>query len=132
MDNEEIELNDFIDTTVKGAYDSIPEINYPLVTILELSNIENTRFTDNRGEHVSDLSYQIECLSRNTLELQAPDSAMLMGRTINSLLTGETYKMRRVGTPVLAPLIDDNDIVRYVQRYSCCIDLDTHTIYSHD
>ena len=39
-------LTDFQDTTVKGAYDTVPEINYPLITILEIQNTENSKFTD--------------------------------------------------------------------------------------
>ena len=123
-------LEDFIDTTVKGAYDSFPEINYPLVTILEIQNTENSRFTDNKGEHVSDLSYQIEAHSRDTLELQATESAMLMSRVINKLLTGPTYKLRRVGNPAISPLVDDKNVIRCITRYSCSVDLDTNTIYS--
>ncbi len=130
LDYKPIELNDFLDVTVKGAYDSVPEINYPLVTILEIQNTENSKFTDNNGEHVSDLSYQIESLSRDTTQLQATESAMLMGKVINNLLTGQKYKLSRVGTPAIAPLPDDKNIIRYIQTYSCSIDLDTNTIYA--
>lgn len=123
-------LNDFTETTVKGAYDSFPEINYPLVTILETQNTENSKFTDNNGEHVSDLSYQIEAHSRDTLELQATESAMLMSRIINDLLTGPTYKLRRIGNPSIVPLVDDKNVIRSITRYSCSVDLDTNIIYS--
>ena len=123
-------LEDFIGTTVKGAYDSFPEIKYPLVTILEIQNTENDRFTDNNGEHVSNLSYQIEAYSRDTLELQATDSAMLMSRKINELLTGPTYKLRRVGNPSIAPLVDDKNVIRSITRYACSLDLDNNIIYS--
>lgn len=130
MEEKPIILNDFLNVTVKGAYDSYPEINYPLITILEIQNTENSKFTDNNGEHVSDLSYQIESLSRDTKELQATDSAMLMGQIINEVLTGPKYKLSRIGTPAIAPLVDDKNVIRYIQRYSCSIDLDTNTIYS--
>lgn len=123
-------LTDFQDTTVKGAYDTVPEINYPLITILEIQNTENSKFTDNNGEHVSDLSYQIECCSRNTTELEATESAMLMGKIVNNLLTGPNYKLSRVGTPSIVPMVDDKDVIRYILRYSCSIGLDTNTIYA--
>ena len=123
-------LTDFQNVTVKGAYDTVPKIQYPLITILEIQNTENSKFTDNNGEHVSDLSYQIESLSRDTTELQATESAMLMGNIINELLTGPTYKLSRVGTPAIAPLTDDKNIIRYIQRYSCSIDLDNNTIHT--
>lgn len=127
---ETFNLTDFQDITVKGAYDTVPEISYPLITILEIQNTENSKFTDNNGEHVSDLSYQIECCSRNTTELEATESAMLMGNIVNKLLTGPTYKLSRIGTPTLAPIPDDQDIIRYILRYSCSIDLDSNTIHS--
>ena len=127
---ETFNLTDFQDITVKGAYDTVPEISYPLITILEIQNTENSKFTDNNGEHVSDLSYQIECSSRNTTELEATESAMLMGNIVNKLLTGPTYKLSRIGTPTLAPIPDDQDIIRYILRYSCSIDLDSNTIHS--
>ena len=130
IDEETIYLTDFQSVTVKGAYDTVPEINYPLITILEIQNTENSKFTDNNGEHVSDLSYQIECCSRNTTELEATESAMLMGKIVNELLTGPKYKLSRVGTPSIVPIVDDKDVIRYILRYSCSIDLDTNTIYA--
>lgn len=101
-----------------------------MVTILEIENTENTKFTDNNGEHVSNLSYQIESCSRNTTELEATESAMLMGKVVNELLTGPNYKLSRVGNPAIAPMVDDKNIIRYIQRYSCSIDLDTNIIYA--
>lgn len=97
---------------------------------MEIQNTENSRFTDNNGEHVSDLSYQIECLSRDTSELQATESAMLMGKHVNSLLTGPKYKLSRVGTPSIVPLPDDKNVIRYILRYACSIDLDKNTIHT--
>lgn len=135
LDEDYIEIKDFMEVTVKGAYDNIPAIKYPLITILEIQNTENTRFTDNNGEHISNLTYQIECYSRDTERLQATESAMLMGRTVNALLTGPRYKMTRIGNPTImgnastSPFTNDRDIIRYVQRYSCSVNLDTHIIY---
>lgn len=100
-----------------------------MITILEIQNTENSRFTDNNGEHVSDLSYQIECLSRDTTELEATESAMLIGKRVNELLTGPRYKLTRIGTPSIVPSTTDKDIIRYILRYSCSVDLDTNTIY---
>lgn len=108
----------------------LPQIKYPLVTILEIENTENTRYTDLRGEHISDLGYQIECYSRNTTELEATESAMLMGNQINKLLTSEKYRLARVGTPQILPVTTDEDVMRYILRYNCSVDIDTNTIYS--
>lgn len=76
------------------------------------------------------MSYQIECLSRDTEYLQATESVMLMGMVVNELLTGPNYKLRRIGNPSFLPLVNDENIIRYILRYSCSIDLDTNTIYA--
>lgn len=52
-----------------------------------------------------------------------------MGERANEVLTGEKYKLTRVGAPALAPLISDKSIMRYSLRYECSIFLDTNTIY---
>lgn len=55
---------------------------------------------------------------------------MLMGKIVNNLLTGPNYKLSRVGTPSIVPMVDDKDVIRYILRYSCSIGLDTNTIYA--
>ena len=54
---------------------------------------------------------------------------MLMANRANSLLTGENYKLTRVGAPTIAPLISDKSVMRYSLRYEGSILLDTNTIY---
>ena len=55
---------------------------------------------------------------------------MLMGKVVNKLLTGPKYKLSRVGSSAILPMVDDKDVIRYILRYSCSIYLDTNTIYS--
>lgn len=95
----------------------------------EIDNSENERYTDNDGEHVSNLAYQIDSFSRSFEEMEAKDLVILMGNRINQVLTGTKYKLTRVGAPTLAPLISDKSIMRYSLRYECSIFLDTNTIY---
>ena len=102
-----------------------------MITIFELDNSESERFSTATGEKVSNLSYQIDCYSRQTSYLQATDSAMLMGRVVNKVLGGEKYKMTRIGTPVLMPLIQDKTVIKYSLRYTCVLELDTNTIYKN-
>lgn len=102
-----------------------------MVTILEIDNSENERFSTAKGEEVSNLSYQIDCYSRNTDFLQATESAMLMGRIVNQVLGGSKYKMTRKGTPVVKPLIEDKTVIKYTLRYSCVLVLNTNTIYKN-
>ena len=132
LDSEKnVETKDYKDTTIKGIYDENPPVNYPMVTIFELDNSENERFSTAQGEKVSNLSYQIDCYSRSTEFLQATESAMLMGRIVNNVLGGPNYKMIRVGTPVLMPLIQDKTVIKYSLRYTCVLELDTNTIYKN-
>ncbi len=128
---EPIEGNeDYLNITVKDVYDTLTPIKYPMITIEEIENTENEGYTDNNGEHISDLSYQIECFSRDTKTLQAPKSAELIGFKVNSILGGEKYKMRRVGVDSSRPLNEDRNTFRYILRYSCSFDLDKDVIYA--
>lgn len=106
-------------------------LNYLIhgIAVQEVDNSENERFTDNDGEHVSDLSYQIDCFSRSYEEIEAKDMVILMGKKVNEVLTGENYRLTRVGTPTIMPVISDKSIMRYSLRYECSLDLDTNTIY---
>ena len=102
-----------------------------MITIFELDNSENERFSTAQGEKVSNLGYQIDCYSRSTEFLQATESAMLMGRIVNNVLGGPNHKMTRIGTPVLMPLIQDKTVIKYSLRYTCVLELDTNTIYKN-
>lgn len=55
---------------------------------------------------------------------------MFMGNIINNLLTGEKYRLSRIGNPSIQRLNTDNDVIRYILRYDCSVDIDTNTIYS--
>lgn len=100
-----------------------------MITIDEIRNNENTQFSTSEGEKVSNLAYQIDCYSKTTETFQATDSAKLIGQVVNRLLGGSRYKMNRIGDPALLPLTTDKTIMKYSLRYSCVLDLDTHTIY---
>lgn len=99
------------------------------IAVQEIENSENSRFTDNDGEHVSNVGYQIDCYSRSYEEIEAKDMVILMGNRVNEVLTGENYKLTRVGTPSIMPIISDKSIMRYTLRYEGSILLDTNTIY---
>ena len=116
---------------IKGIYDENPPVSYPMITIQEIDNSEMTEYSTADGEEVSSLSYQIDCYSRGTLDLQATESSMLIGRIVNEVLGGEKYKMTRISTPALMPLIEDNSIIKYSIRYSCALFLSQKTIYKN-
>lgn len=128
---ETVESRDYLDIVIKGIYDENPKAKYPMITIQEIENSENIRFSTATGEKVSNLSYQIDCYSGNTENLQSTYSAMQIGRIVNDLLGGSKYKMTRIGTPALMPLIEDKTIIKYSLRYTCVLDLSTNTIYKN-
>lgn len=122
-----------LEMTIKEVYEEIPKIKYPLITIEEINNTEDKNFRNNDGEQVSDLTYQIEIYSRQTTKFQATETVRKIGKIINDYLNNsETYRcLTRIGTPVLLPVTGDKSIMRYVLRYDCKIELNTHTIYQN-
>lgn len=111
-------------------YEENPPIRYPMITIEEIRNSEYLRFTDNEGEHDSHLSYQIDCHTRSITDFQATEATWIMGQVVNDLFMN-TYKMVRVGEPVLKPLPNDNTILVYTLRYECVLNLDENRIYKN-
>lgn len=118
---------------VKKAYDVPKKFTYPLVLVTEILNSENTRYSTDEGEQVTNLTYQVETLCEitkiNGKVYSAVDSATMLGNKISLLLGGKAYKMARTGQDVVQPLTTDNTIMRHIQRYECCLDLKTNTIY---
>lgn len=126
---QDIRISDYVDTLVKGIYENNPKITYPMITINEIRNTENTKFSTSTGEKVSNLAYQFDCYSKDLENLQAAQSAKLMGKILNKLIGGPRYKMNRIGTPVLLPLTQDKTVLKYSLRYSCVLDLERHIIF---
>ncbi len=119
---------------VKNAYDIPKKIEYPLVIITEINNSENLKFTTIKGEQVTNLAYQIESYCDDTQLsngeiIRAVDSAKLLGTKISKLLGGEKYKMARVGQDSLQNSTPDSTVKRHIQRYECCLELKTNTLY---
>ena len=115
---------------VKEAYEENPPIRYPMITIEEIRNSENERFSDNLGEHYSNIGYQIDCHTRNLSQLKATEAVRLMGTMVNDLFLN-TYKMVRVGEPVLRPLPNDKTILVYTLRFEGVLGLDDNRIYKN-
>ena len=117
-------------TTVKEAYKTLPRTKYPMVTIQEIENSEVENRTTSEGEKTTRLSYQIMCYSRDTEEYDYVESARFMGNIVNDYIM-ENYKMRRLGTPVSQPYLQDNTVMVCTQRYSCVYDKETNLIYKN-
>lgn len=119
---------------VKNSYDIPNKIEYPLVVITEILNTENTKYSTREGEQVTNLTYQIESYCKDTKLadgsiLSAANSAKLLGIKISKLLGGINYKMVRAGQEVIQELAVDNTVKRHIQRYECCLDIRTDTLY---
>lgn len=119
--------------TVKLAYEIPEEIEYPLVVINEIENSENTRYTIASGEQVTNLAYQIECICSTTEVgdeiLDASRSAKLLATKVSLVCGGKDYKMRRVGNTPLTPITSDRTVMRYIERYECCLFLKQNILY---
>lgn len=135
---------------VKLAYEVPDKIEYPLVVLTEILNSEDTRYTTDEGEQVTDLTYQVECICRATnvnvevekvseetgetetiTEKQTLDStrsAKLLALKVSHVLGG-TYKLRRLGNNPLNPVNADKTIMRVIDRYEGCLFLKQNIIY---
>lgn len=117
--------------TVKEVYDTQPKIKYPLITVEEITNEEDTNFRNNNGEQISYLVYEISIYSRQTTKYEAPKTVRKIGKLINDYLSSSLkYRcLTRIGTPALLPSSGDKSIMRYVLRYDCNLDIKGHIIY---
>lgn len=119
---------------VKLSYEVPNKVSYPLVVITEIVNSENTKYSTDKGEQVTNLSYQVESicdtteLSDKTI-LDASRSAKLLGTKISKLLGGERYKLERKGDDPLKAISSDRTIMRYINRYEGCLYLKQNIIY---
>lgn len=116
--------------TIKEAYEKLPKITYPLITIEEIDNSEDLRYSSNLGEECSSMSFQINFHTRDISTMQANEVVHLISQEINKVL-GEKLKMVRQGSPVIMPLPADNTILQYSVRYSCVFDILRNIIYKN-
>ena len=114
---------------IKEKFEKYPKISYPAITIEEIENEDNSRFFD-ETERVSDLGYQFNIYSEQSLDKTAIQNVREIANILDTYLKGPKYRcMRRLGSPVIAPLpSDDNVMVGYL-RYECSVQVDTNTIY---
>ena len=124
---------DFSDATVKGAYDEIPIVSYPLVTILEILNEDNTKYDDANGENISDLGYQFDCTTGNRSNMLATDAAMLMSKKVDEFMktyeNGRYKSLRRTSRSAILPLVNDNTKINSSTTYTCSLDINKNIIY---
>lgn len=115
---------------VKEAYKDLPESNYPMTTIEEIDNSEVENRTTAEGEQTTLLSYQIVNYNRDTEEHEYVEGAKFVANIINNYIMSH-YKMRRLGSPIVQPYLQDNTVMTCIQRYSCVYDKETNLIYKN-
>lgn len=124
---------DFSDTTVKGAYDEVPKVSYPLVTILELQNTGNSKYDTREGENISDLGYQFDSITGNRQDMLAPKAATLMSQKIDKFIrefsNGRYNALRRTGRSAVLPLPNDKTKIKSSTTYTCSLDINKNIIY---
>ncbi len=114
---------------VKEKYERNPKIRYPAITIEEILNEDANQYFD-ETERVSNLSYQFTILSEQSATKTAIQNVRTIADELDRYLKGKTYRcLRRVGSPTIAPLPSDDNIMMCYLRYECCVELDTNTIY---
>ena len=140
MDQLKTDLRDYFskddtfnNATVKGAYDEIPKVSYPLITILEILNEDNLKYDDIKGENISNIAYQFDATSGNIPNMLATDAAMLMSKKIDDFMknyeNGRYRALRRTGRSAVLPLVNDNTKIKSSTTYTGSLDIRKNIIY---
>lgn len=117
------------DILVKEKYEKYPKISYPAITIEEIENEDNTMFFD-ETERVSDLGYQFAIHAEQSLDKTAIQNVREIANELDTYLKGPTYRcLRRMGSLVIVPSANDENVIIGYLRYECSVQVDTNTIY---
>lgn len=128
-ENANEEINTILETTVKEAYEMIPEISYPLVTIAEIDNSVAHKYW-NGEEFATALGYQFTINCEQSIGHNANQNVRILQYIIDKYLQGERYYcFRRVGFTAPKPSVDDPNIRTGFLRYDCNLVPSENTIY---
>lgn len=120
---------EFPNMLIKEKYERYPKISYPSITLEEIENEDNERFFD-ETERVSNLGYQFAIYSEQSADRTAVQNVREIAKIVDNYLKGPRYRcLRRIGSLVIAPLPNDNNVIVGYLRYDCSLQLDTNTIY---
>lgn len=124
------EDEEYGDIVVKLQYELYPDPTFPIITISELNNEDDIRYSNDDGEQVSYLSYQIRIDCEQTANHTALENLEIIGEMIDNLMKSPKYWcMRRVGSFTKQPHYNDNNVMYGYLRYECNVDINTNTIY---
>lgn len=115
---------------IKKNYDIFPEITYPAITIQEIENIENVRYTDDLGEQVSDVSIRFTIYGTQNETKTADEVVDDIKHKLDTYLKNDKYKcLKRINSSPNIPMVNDENVLMAFQTYNCNIELQTNTIY---
>jgi hypothetical protein len=114
---------------VKEKYEIYPKITYPGITVEEIQNEDNNKFFD-ETERVSNMGYQFAIYSEQSETKTAVQNVRSIAKVLDDYLKGPRYRcLRRLGSLVMIPQPNDNNVMIGYLRYECSLELDTNTIY---
>lgn len=101
-----------------------------MITIEEIVNEEVNRYTDDGGENISYVAYQIEISAKQGSVLTARENVQNIRDKVDSLMKNDTYRcLRRITSSRITPMKSDNNIMVGYLRYDCNIDIKKNIIY---
>lgn len=116
--------------TIKEKYEKYPEIKYPMITIEEIVNEEVNRYTDDGGENISYIAYQLEISAKQSSTLTARENVQAIRDRVDALMKNDTYRcLRRITSSPITPMQSDNNIMVGYLRYDCHVDIKRNIIY---
>lgn len=116
--------------TIKEKYEKYPEIKYPMITIEEIVNEEVNRYTDDGGENISYIAYQLEISAKQSSTLTARENVQAIRDKVDALMKNDTYRcLRRITSSPITPMQSDNNIMVGYLRYDCHVDIKRNIIY---
>ncbi len=122
--------DDYKNTIIKEAYETMPKGQYPKVTIEEIRNSEIESRSTTKGERTTFLAYQIVSYSRDTSDYDYVSSVRFMTEIIDDYLKSK-YPFKRIVKNVIKPYILDSTVMTSTIRYECVYDYETNLIYKN-
>ncbi len=101
-----------------------------MITIEEIANEEDNKYTDDSGENISYVAYQIEVNAKQSNAFTARENVQNIRNKVDYLMKNDTYRcLRRITSSRITPMKSDNNIMVGYLRYDCNIDIKKNIIY---
>lgn len=120
---------EYEDMMVKEAYELLPKITYPNITIEEITNLPTNRFWDGQ-EFATNLCYQFTINCEQSEEHTANENVQIIQKILDDYIQHDIYScFRRTGFVPPKPTLEDPNIRMGVIRYDCNYVSSENTIY---